>query len=99
MQVYTLPDITPNGAVVNLGTAATSAGTPVRAVWVNMTASGTSIRVGDASIGAARGQALPTGLPFLVAPVGESIQEPYDLAKMNIYAGSGSDKVSITYGY
>jgi hypothetical protein len=99
MQIYTLPDVTPNASVVNLGTAATSAGTPTRAVWVNMTASGTSIRYGDAAIGASRGQALPTGVPFLACPRGANDQTPYDLSKINVYGGSGSDNVSITYGY
>jgi len=98
MQVYSLPDITPNGSVVNLGTAATSASTPIRAVWVNMTASGSSIRFGDAAIGASRGQVLPTGVPFLACPRGDNPQSPYDLSKINVYGGSGSDKVSITYG-
>ena len=98
MQVYTLPDITPNGAKVNLGTIATNNGMPTRAVWINMTASGTSIRYGDTNVGANRGQALPTGIPFLTHPRGANDQTPYDLSTTDVF-GAGSDKVSITYGY
>jgi hypothetical protein len=98
MQIYSLPDITPAGSVVNLGTAATAAGAPTRAIWVNMTASGTSIRYGDANVGATRGQALTTGVPFLACPRGDNPQTPYDLNKINVY-GASTDKVSITYGY
>ena len=97
MQVYTLPDITPNG-VVNLGTAATSAGMPTKAILINMTASGASIRHGDANVGAARGQVLTTGVPFLTHPRCDNPQVPYDLNKISLY-GSGSDKVSITYAF
>lgn len=98
MQIYTLPDITPNGAAVQLSTKVVS-GNPIRAVWINATASGSSIRVGDANVGASQGQAIPTGVPFLVAPRGDNTQQPYDLSKVYVYGGSGSDKVSITYGY
>ena len=97
MQIYTLPDITPAGLVA-LSTVAASVGAPIRAVWMNATASGTTIKFGDATIGAARGQALATGVPFCVAPRGDNPQEPYDLSKMYVF-GAGSDKVSITYGY
>ena len=98
MQLYTLPDITPAGSAVNLGTQATSAGAPVRAVWVSATASGSTVRYGDANVGAARGQVLPTGIPFNIAPRGANDQTPYDLSKISVYA-SGGDKISITYGY
>ena len=97
MQLYTLPDITPAGKV-NLGTAAASAGAPNRAVWINATATGATIRIGDTNIGATRGQLLPSGVPFQIAVRGESIQEPYDLAKVFVF-GAGGDSVSITYGY
>ena len=99
MQIYTLPDITPNGTKVNLGTIATADGMPTRAVWINMTANGASIRYGDTNVGANRGQALPTGIPFLTHPRGDNPQTPYDLVTSYVFAGSGSDKVSITYGY
>lgn len=95
MQTYTLPDITPNGKA-NLGTAATSAGAPTAALWINMTAVGTSIRVGDVNVGAARGLALPAGMPFLTHPRGSNDQTRYDLNTIDVF-GSGSDKVSITY--
>jgi hypothetical protein len=98
MQTYTLPDIEPAGSAASLGAAATSAGAPTRAVWINMTASGTSIRVGDANVSSARGQALPTSLPFNTHPRGDNPQQPYDLAHVYVY-GSSTDKVSITYGY
>ena len=98
MQLYTLPDITPNGSAVQLSTKVVS-GNPTRAVWINATASGTSIRIGDANVGASQGQALTTAVPFLVAPRGDNPQQPYDLSTVYVYGGSGSDKVSITYGY
>jgi hypothetical protein len=98
VQTYTLPDITPAGSKVELGTAATAAGAPIRAVWINMTASGTTIRVGDTNVSGTRGQALPTGLPFNTHPRGANDQTPYDLSNVFVF-GSSSDKVSITYGY
>jgi hypothetical protein len=97
MQSYTLPDITPAGQV-NLGTVAASVGAPIRAVWMSMTATGTSIRHGDINVGAARGQLLPAAIPFTTHVRGDNPQEPYDLGKIYVF-GAGSDKVSITYGY
>lgn len=94
MQVYTIADITPNGTAVALA----GSGSTAQATWINATATGTSIRFGDANVGAARGQLLATGVPTLVAVRGDGAQRPYLLAECYVYGGSGSDKVSITYG-
>jgi hypothetical protein len=94
MQVYTLPDITPNGSATPLA----AAGSTLQAIWINATASGTSIRFGDANVGSNRGQALPTGVPSVVAVRCDPEQRPYLLSECYVYGGSGSDKVSITYG-
>lgn len=93
MQIGTIADITPNGTKTALASVST------RAVWVNMTASGSSIRHGDSNVGSARGQVLPTGVPFLTHPRCDPTQMFYDLSTIYVYGGSGSDKVSITYGY
>lgn len=97
MQNYTLPDITPAGKV-NLGKAASDAGMPTSAIWINMTASGTTIRYGDGNVGSARGCVLSTGVPFLTHPRGDNTQTPYDLNKISVFGGN-SDTVSITYGF
>jgi hypothetical protein len=97
VQIYTLPDITPGGAAVSLGTIATQNNMPTSAIWVNITASGTSIRFGDANVGSGRGQTITTAIPFLAAPRGDNTQRPYELSKMFVY-GTGGDKVSVTYG-
>ena len=97
MQTYTLPDITPGGTKVALSTVipTTSAN---RAIWINMTATGSTIRYGDVNVGSGQGQVLPTGIPFLTHPRGDNPQQPYMLSQVYVY-GSGGDKVSITYGY
>lgn len=97
MQIYTLPDITPAGSKVNLATVAAANNMPTQAVWVNMTASGTSIRYGDTNVSASRGCALTTGVPFLTHPRGANDQTLYDFKNTDVF-GTSSDKVSITYG-
>ena len=97
MQIYTLPDITPNSAAINLATVAAANGAPSAAVWINATASGTSIRFGDTNVAANRGQSLPTGIPFCVAPRASFDQQGYQLSAICVY-GTGTDKISITYG-
>lgn len=93
MRVYTLADITPGGSATALAAPTSTA----RAIWINATASGSSVRFGDANVGAAQGQTLPDGVPFLAAPRGDNAQQPYWLRDCYVYASS-SDKVSITYG-
>ncbi len=92
MQIGTIADITPGGSAVKLTAIST------RAVWVAMTASGTSLRTGDVNTGSARGVVLQTGVETLVYPRADNAQVPYDLSTIYVY-GSGGDKVSITYGY
>jgi len=43
-----------------------------------------------------RGVLLPTGVPFEL-PRGDFQQQPYDLTAVYVY-GTGTDKVSVTYG-
>ena len=93
MQIGTIADITPNGAAVALSA------THQRAIFVDMVASGTSIRTGDSNVGSARGVALPTGAFTTPYPRQDNEQQPYDLSTIYVYGASGSDKVSITYGY
>jgi hypothetical protein len=93
MQIGTIADITPNGSKVALANVST------RAIWIDMTASGTSIRTGDSNIGAARGVVLQTGVLSRPYPRQDNPQQPYDLANVYVYGGSGTDKVSITYAY
>ena len=98
MQVYTLPDITPNGAKVNIGATATANGMPTKAIIIDMCATGTSVRTGDTNIGASRGVKLSNGATVVAYPRQDNPQTPWDLNLIDVYAGSGSDSVSITYG-
>ena len=91
MVLGTIADITPNGAAVAL-----SATEGALATWIKLTATGATIRVGDANVGAARGVLLASGVPFEL-PRGDFDQQPYPLTGVYVY-GTGTDKVSITYG-
>jgi hypothetical protein len=93
MQIATIADITPNG------TATVLAGVTTRAIYVAMTASGSSIRTGDSHVGASRGVALPSGAFTVPYPRQDNEQQPYDLSQIYVYGASGTDKVSITYGF
>ena len=91
MVLQTIADITPNSAAVAL-----SSTEGAKATWVKFVAAGSTIRVGDANVGAGRGVLLPTGVPFEL-PRGDFQQQPYDLTAVFVY-GTGTDKVSVTYG-
>jgi hypothetical protein len=91
MTPQTIADITPNGSATAIGAAG------IKATWIIFVASGTTIRVGDSNVGAARGSNIPTGVPVLW-PRCDFNQGRYDLGSVYVYGGSGSDKVSITYG-
>ena len=91
-----MPDITPGGSAAKVS-ASLPTGYPTAAVWVNMTANGSTVRYGDANTSSSQGQVLPTGVPFLACPRGDNEQRTYDLTKLYVFASS-SDKVSITYG-
>jgi len=93
MQVQTIADITPNGTATPL-----SSNTAIVATWIEMTANGSSIRFGDANVGASRGVALAPGVPFAVGVRGDHPQRGYPLCQCYVYGASGTDKVSITYG-
>ena len=90
MTPQTVADITPNGAAVAIGA------TGIRATVIQLTATGTTCRWGDSNVGAARGQKLPAGVPVTL-PRAEFAQGYYDLGKVYVYAGSGSDSVSVSY--
>ena len=91
MQLYTIADITPGGFATPLSA------TSVKAVWINLFASGTTIRVGDSSVSATRGVPVSTtGSPTQI-PRCDFNQGGYDLSKVYVF-GTGGDKVSITYG-
>lgn len=91
MTIGTIADITPNG------TATKVSATSIIAHWIQFTATGTSIRVGDANVGSGRGAGLITLVPAFW-PRCSFDQGGYDLSTVYVYGGSGSDKVSITYG-
>ena len=93
MQLQTLADINPNGTPTRL-----SATPGTLATWANAVATGTSIRIGDALVGASRGQLLTTGVLSQVLIRGDFAQQPYDLYEVYAYGASGTDKVSISYG-
>lgn len=90
MTLESIADITPNSAAVPL------AATGIKATWIKFAANGSSIRVGDASIGASRGLNLQTGVVTTLERL-DIHQGLYDLSKTYVY-GTGADKVSITYG-
>lgn len=92
MVLGTIADITPNSTATPLS----SNTNPILATWIIAVANGTSIRIGDASVGAARGVVCPSGIPVTI-PRGDFDQQGYDLSKVYVY-GTSSDKVSITYG-
>lgn len=90
MTIETIPDITPAGAATPLSA------TGIKATWVKFVASGSSIRVGDANVGASRGLNIPTGVLVNFDRL-DVHQGFYDLSRLYVY-GTGTDKVSITYG-
>ena len=89
MNIGTVADITPNSVAVQVLPAG------VKASWITLTASGTSIRVGDANVGAARGAVLASGVPYTVPRI--AFNQGSYAGELKVY-GTGSDKVSITYG-
>ena len=93
MTVRTIADITPNGAAVPLSTDLNA-----RAIYIVMTATGSTIRTGDSNVGSGRGALLPTGVLTTPYPRQDNEQQPYQLAHVYVYGASGADKVSITYG-
>ena len=91
MTIHTIADIMPNG------TAAVTTNSNILATWVQVTATGTSIRYGDASVGAAQGAKIPAGELYDIIPRDSFDQARLDLSTLYFY-GSGSDSVSITWG-
>jgi hypothetical protein len=90
MTLESISDITPNG------TATPLSATAIKATWVRIAASGSTIRVGDSLVGAARGVLLQTGVVTELPRI-DAVQGFYDLSRVYVY-GTGADKVSITYG-
>ncbi len=90
MTIQTIADITPNGSAVPLAAAG-------QAVWILVTATGNSIRIGDANVGASRGVKIPAGVPTLI-PRCAFTQGGYDLAAVHLYGAAGADSVSVTFG-
>jgi len=90
MTIETIADITPNGSKVQVSVAS------IKATWIKFVANGSTIRVGDTNVGAARGLNLPTGVLVSFDRL-DVHQGFYDLSALYLY-GTGTDKVSITYG-
>lgn len=88
MNIQTVPDITPNSSAVQVLPA------NIKASWVTLTASGTSIRFGDVNVGAARGAALQTGVPYTLPRI--AFNQGFYSGELHVY-GTGADKVSVTY--
>lgn len=93
MQVYTLPDISPNGTAVALFPAL-----PQQAVWVTIAAPSTNsadARYGDSNVSSSRGATIPKGTSQTLFRA-DYQQQGYDLSRTYVWA-SGSDKLTITY--
>lgn len=84
-------DITPNGTATALGAAGTLC------TWFAVTASGTSIRIGNSAVDSTHGLAIPTGTTW-TAPRVSFDQGRYDLSQWFVYGAAGSDKISIVAG-
>ena len=91
MTIHTIADITPNGK------AAVTANNNLLATWVQVTATGTSIRYGDSNVSATVGAKIPAGALYDIIPRDSFDQARLDLSTLYFY-GSGSDSVSITWG-
>ncbi len=95
MIVQTVADVVPNGVAAPLVPNSPHVYTPAR--WIQISASGSTVRYGDSNVSATRGAAIPNGT---VAQVGQDPREgqaPYDVAQIYVFA-TGTDKVSVTYG-
>jgi hypothetical protein len=90
MTIISIADITPGG------TATPLAANNINAVWVQLVATGTSARVGDANVGSGRGIKLPAGVPVIL-PRCSFTQGGYNLASINVYA-TGGDSISVIAG-
>jgi len=90
MQVQTVADITPNSTPTQISAL------HIDAYWIAITASGSTIRWGDVNVGSGRGNAIPTGTTVIIPRISFD-QQGYDLSTVYVY-GTGSDKVSISYG-
>ncbi len=95
MTLGTITDITPNGVATPL--IPNSPHIIKEARWVQISATGTSIRYGDANVSATRGAKIANGMQ---AQVGFGFQEgqgPCDVSEIYVFA-TGSDSVSVTFG-
>ena len=92
MTIKTIADITPGGAAVALSNDPNE-----KAVFIDMAASGSTVRTGDINVGAGRGVLLQAGVLCTPYPRQSNDQQPYPLSAVYVYA-TGGDKVSITYG-
>lgn len=92
MTIQTIADITPGGTATQL-----SNNPALFATWVTITPSSSTMRVGDANVGSARGALLASGIPYTIPSPGTADQARLYLSQIYVY-GSGGDKVSITYG-
>ena len=90
MRIVSLPDVTPNGTAVAL------AAVGIKAVWVAVSCSGTTGRIGDSGAGASEGLVLAQNAKVEL-PRCDFAQGQYDLGEVFVYA-TGADKVSILYG-
>jgi len=90
--VKTLADVTLTGSAQQL------TATPTKAAWVQVQGIGSNaaFRIGDASVGAARGVVVPaSGGGQFFPPIGES--RSYDLSQIYV-KGTLNDTIAVMYG-
>lgn len=90
MTVQTLPDITSTGSAQQVTTSG------MEAKWIAFGASGGSVRIGDSSVGSARGVQIASG-GVLVLPLHPEHGERYRPSQIWAYLGSGAT-LTISYG-
>ncbi len=88
MQLYTVADIT--------GDSAAHALAPAARVWF-IAATGGVLRVGDASVAAARGVNVAQNTPLTLVPDGSDVTAKWPAGTVYVYVPSGAT-ASISYG-
>lgn len=98
MVIFSLPDITPNGAASTLNEINNSPlGSAVLEVrGLILVASGSSIRLGGPEVSASRGANLPNNVPVII-PAAFLGMETIPVHQTYVFGASGTDKVSISY--
>lgn len=91
MTISTQTDITPNSTATPL-----AANPGALVTWLQVTANGSTIRLGDSNVSATRGMKCPSGVPVML-PRCDANQTQYDLSQVYVY-GTGADYASVLWG-